>query len=892
MNRNKTSLFMRVLTFFFLLMSLYTSVYAHTNACPPLAIEGEDRICESHLFNGTNVYDYEINYDKFACIRWEVENGDIVLIDGEDTTSFLTKFPANTTLHGRSFNPSNPGAPYTVKLAWCGNGSIPSLIVAIEGAELILAVEGLIDLILPFLEQSEGKKISVIWDPLYINHSVTAHIQGGGIEGVCGSDVITKIIQTQTSASASLSSTSGTNLLCTQGTQISGLTSNGDFVTWNTPGAVIGKQWGTGIYIDHFVSTGAVPVSVTIGNSCGTMTRTIVLNISPPDFGPVQQNGQTVGVVTPDCQNNFYLSMPAWVSNETHYTWELPYSYDVQTNTYSVRHVSGNDLRNVMGTLPANALTDFTGRVGIQGPCSNIIKTFTIRATQAPTVDDKIYSCTNTVLVRPNNPNGFACNYWSTNGGYFTSQSSVAGQFLAPGPGQYNIHIGMQAGSCYRELVTTVIVGAGVSNGLSAGWQSGVLSDNRQKPGSNLVSYNGNIYFAGRDGKVYYYHYNAGLSKWVINTVSGLNDVTIPAAGSFTKIGIGKIGTVTYLFYNNATNNFMKLDLTTNSVSFAIGSAPAVNDFLVNGSNLYFIQKSDNAFYLNTIKLSSSLLNASMKTEVPGLGAAYIQNNNLYVSGHTGALTSTNDVFPGSDVLYFNGYLYFARGAKGSANLYRLNTATLQVDPLPVTTSGKGTGVFAINPSSGVIYWGQLDPAKSSISTYSAGNYVAANIYQVYLQGSNWQYVKTTNGSAEGIDMLIHSALFINHHLYYVGAGKNASTAGNLPDPEVWNLYYESGCVPAVERAGSAYEQYSSLAKAYPNPCTTELTVDASNYAASLNGAIHLEVYEADGKQIYGMEIEPQLVKITTADWAAGMYVLKLSYEGTILSVTKVVKTP
>ena len=478
----------------------------------------------------------------------------------------------------------------------------------------------------------------------------------------------------------------------------------------------------------------------------------------------------------------------------------------------------------------------------------------------------------------------------------FTNYTTTSVTFTASKPGDYIVKIGVNtAGGCYKELQTTVHAGtaSGNSNTGTAGWQSGVLSDNRKAPGSNIVSYGGNIYFTGRDGMIYYYNFSTALQKWVINQIPGISNTVIPAAGAFTKIGIAKIGTADYLFYTDNSGLFKKINLTNNVADNALTGNTKSNDFIVATDAIYALETGANTLISNQIP-SIPLVNASLKILIPGIGVAYIQNNNLFVTGINYALTTSGDVYLSSDIVYFNGWLYYARGQKGAANLYRLQVNN-PAGAEQITTSSNLSGVFTINPASGVIYYGVLNAgAINTTYTVSSGMYKSANIYQAHLSGTNWLFnPATTIKPREELDMYIQSPVYTGNHLYYIGAGHN-SAVGDSYELEVWNLYYENACAPVLQRTASPNieEESTSIVTVYPNPFSNTLQLDLSGYSDSESGAqtnVDVEIVDVTGKPVYKHTILSELSVISTSEWTPGVYLVKIKQDG-IFHTQKVIK--
>lgn len=869
-----------------------TAVLGNANK-KEFVIHGSELVCGRHEAV------YTSNYNVVRKIRWEITGGEIVAINGQGIAEFY-----NSYMSPDDVIPDGPIISFEYNTL--GSGEV-TYVKSGSQQTITLSSEFFYSLV-----SNPANSISVNWAsngvPLLPGYGiVTAHAEGLGEFGVDGSGVNTMITRFESKPLISITQPTNVNLTCNQGVSVSASTSG----NWSAAGAAVSRNWGNGIYIDHFSQVGNVPISVSISNLCGTASSTIHFNITQPDFGSVQQNGTDVSVVQPDCQGAFYLSMP-WKSNYAYYTWSLPDFYDAQTNTYAKTIQKGNNLTNIRGVLPTGSLTDFVGTVTITGLCGQpVVKSFIVRPTLQPSVDADIYSCSNSVVIKVNNPNGTTnINPWVSSaylGGYgsFINNSVSSTTFTGSKADDYKITIGVNTvNNCYVQLQTTVHTsnsgsnnaGGGVVNSgttsSAGGWQAGVLSDNRVKPGSNLAIYNSNIYFGGRDGNIYFYSYSALLQKWVINQIPGITNAAIPVASSFNKIGIATFGTVTYLFYTNNIGLFKKVDLSTNTVSEGIGIQLAASDIVATGNDMYVLDKGSNLLFYNTSQISV-LPSATLKTIIAGYGLSYIQNNNLY-STTLGQLTYTNDLYATSDVVAQSGYLYYTRGQKGSANLFRLPLSN-PVAIEQITTSTNLSGVYTINPASGVIYYSILDnPTFNTTYTVTSGVYKAANIYQAHLQGSTWLFnAATIVKPRENLDMYIHSPVFNGNHVFYIGAGHNGNI-GDAYELEVWNLYYENACAPVLQRVATTLitDEIATSITLYPNPFTGLLQLDLSAYTDIETGVLtttEVEILDASGKLVYTHTLLSELNVISTADWATGMYLVKIKHNQTILT-KKVVK--
>ena len=842
---------------------------------------------------------YEINnYSNAKKVIWTVEGGEIIQIgDDYSAQSFGNSFCQSsgydwqqaTTFTSISYDREN-------------NGSA-TFFDNITQSVKTLSQEGNSNFNYNF-----AKKITIFWHPFSTVHRITVRGEGLGAVGQCNSSQTTKDIVITPYISSSFTLTaSQINSLCNQGVTISGAPANGTNYSWNTNGGVIQNSWNGGINISRFTNDGIVPISVTVSNQCNSVTKTINLNITQPDFGHVTQNNNNVDVpgslVTLDCQGGFNLNMPTWVSSYAIYTWELPGTdYNSQTNTYTKTIVTGINKQNVQGQLPIDGLTDFVGKVTITGVCgAPVVKTFIIRPALRPTVDPEIYSCTNSVLININNPTAISnVNAWVAYStplnlqASITNQTPTSAQFTSAGPGTYYVTIEVYgAGGCNTRLGTVVYTGTAGQTPTTntSGWQAGVLSDNRKAPGSNIVAYGGNIYFSGRDGKIYYYSFSAASEKWIINEIPGITNALVPASGAFNKIGIVTLGTVGYLFFTNNTGLYKKINLITNVVDDGFVGLVKGTEIISSGSDIFAIESISNVFktiVAGNVANIATIPNATLKAVIPGNGVAYVQNNNLFITS-IGQLTSTADVYASSDVVYYNGWLYYARGQKGTANLYRKLVTSPSSAAEQITTSSNLSGIFNINPASGVIYYGIMNLGNlNTITTQISGTHKAGDVYQARLSGASWILNKaTTVVNYEGLDMLIHSAVYSGNHLYYIGAGRNSATGPYVRELEVWNLYYENGCAPAIQRTAQLTdeEEISTELLIYPNPFNAELMIDLSMYSndSSLT-SVAIEVIDAAGKSIYEGTLSSELVSLSTAEWAKGMYIVKIKNNNTVIN--------
>ncbi|MFN8416387.1 MAG: T9SS type A sorting domain-containing protein [Cytophagaceae bacterium] len=816
----------------------------------------------------SNTATYTINnYDNVGNVTWTVEGGNIVSVGGQPTYAFAGQYISNEYWNTPNIKVKSIGYNRRQKgTMWYWNDTYQMWDYDERDEEFAIGIAPNI-----------AKNITVEWDPNASYKSVKLEAGGLGLFGNCGSSTREYQINIPAPFPAWSITPSKTSLSCSEGITISGAPSGYNY-SWSIDGAVISNNWGTGVYVSRFTKNGPITATCTIWNECRSSSRTVILNVSQPDYGNIQQNGVDVLHVQPDCQGNFYLSMPNWVSNYTRYKWILPTGYDALTNVYSTEIKEGINLRNVQGNFPRYGYTDYIGKVIITGDCGNPIeKTFIIRPSLVPTVDAEFFSCTNQIQVTINNPNPAGnINPWVYGAnpynayGTWSNITSTSATFTASGAGAFQVRIGLNdSKGCYTQLETVLRAGtAAITGNTNAGWQSGVLSDNRVFPGSNVIPYGQQLYFLGRDGKMYYYSFSTANQKWVINTVAGVTNAEIPVNGKFAKISVYKEGGVDYLIYRDVVNKWLyKLNL--NSLVSSVVSPSPVTDFISFDNKIYYVKNGGGLFlYTNGFENNiQSSITPTLKLSVNN-DYVYNLNNDLYLNGV--AIISSGDILPTSDVFIYNGYLYYVRGSQAQGNLYRYSLTTFTAEQ--ITTSNNLSGKFTINPASGVVYYGvQNDPNVNTINSPN-GIFNSANIFQAYMNAGAWNFVKATNGSFEGGDMLIHSPVFSNGHLYYVGAGKSQLVNVNMGHRglEVWNLYFEANCAPNIMRQITLDEpQDSPQVKVLPNPATDYIATSISNYDGS---EYTIKVIDVKGVLVKEIKVSEESYYMSISDLSSGLY--------------------
>lgn len=769
---------------------------------------------------------------------------------------------------------------------------------SLNGFSYQLDGKGIFDAIKTALDGNAAAEITVHW----VNpNGGTIHATGRGLGfyGICGKKTADLAINVrQPIAPFSLTSTLST-LSCGQGTTVQEMPYvAGGTYTWNTTGAVVTQNWNQGIYIDHFTQNGQVTITGQVSNACNTESADVTLTVNQPNIGKLQQNGRNVRAVFPDCEGLYDISLP-WVSKQAYYTWELPESYDKESGSFTTRIVKGHNVLNVGEVFPDNAVEDYQARVTMTGVCGGPqVITFPILALARPVMASSFSSCDNTVDITLSNPRGKQCSWWSENGGTLSGQTCTKTTFEAPGPGEYILNIGITDDrGCYTELQTLAKIG-----GVGSGWQSGVLSDIRRAPGSNIVT-DYDMNFAGRNGRIYGYTFNRSLSKWLLDSVPNVSNVLKPLFGEFTRIGQAD----SYMFYISTDRNLYRAKIS-DGTSVPLCTRLVVEDLLpVSASECYLIDITS-TLYLNRNGNNNDIhvLNNVDRLETllpPNSDPVFLQSNDLYTYNSNGkkTITYSSDIYVSSDVLIFNGFLYFVRGTAGHGNLYRLDITNLvNGNPEQITNTSNLTGKFSINPSTGTIYYGVLVPGKSNIGTLS-GNFIAGDIYQAYFKNNTWQYAKATQGSAEGIDMLVVSPHFVGDHLFYVGAGKSSQSISgghSYLDLEVWNLYYDGDCPPPIARMAAAGTQPVAQSvtavqpvtqetdlQPFPNPFGESLTIPLPSGAPS-----DIEILSATGESMLTRTSSAAEEHIDTRNFASGLYFIRIERDGQVLRSAKLVK--
>jgi hypothetical protein len=367
--------------------------------------------------------------------------------------------------------------------------------------------------------------------------------------------------------------------------------------------------------------------------------------------------------------------------------------------------------------------------------------------------------------------------------------------------------------------------------------------------------------------------------------------VALPAYGAFNKINLSFINNTPYLFYADNTGLLKKVNLLTNLVDDPLFQ----NQITLLNNNSFEVRDTD-IFWVNNLSIlrtQNDIIgivqsNCTLKSLLPGKGLIYIQNNNLFLTDQNRQLTYSNDITQNSDVIYFNGYLYFTKGLVGNANLYRMDMGGSN-NVETITTSSNLSGKFSINFVSGVIYYGVLG-TTSPFTTYTVGSgtYRSANIYQAHLSSGVWLTNQATNTKpVEGTDMLIHSPIYVGNHLFYIGAGHN-SVIGGAFELEVWNLFYESNCTPnlmrvaTIQKSENLVDTEESSIDIYPNPFLNELIIQLGTENKQEEN-IDIKVYDAAGNLIFNDTLF-QSQTINTENWASGMYVVKITQGGQVIN--------
>lgn len=182
-----------------------------------------------------------------------------------------------------------------------------------------------------------------------------------------------------------------TTLQCDQGVTLSVPYYANTTYTWNVPDAIIGSNWGQGIYISRFRTQGSITASVTMTPTIGycypdaeslnypygSLTRTIQLavsNIIPPEFvvtGPTNllASGEWIRRVRANspipvtCGTNLTLNAP--FVNNCNYSWSFPGAVISGSKTGTTLVVSG--FTTTGATRATCTITPKAGYCGIAG---------------------------------------------------------------------------------------------------------------------------------------------------------------------------------------------------------------------------------------------------------------------------------------------------------------------------------------------------------------------------------------------------------------------------------------------------------------------------------------------------------------------------------------------
>jgi hypothetical protein len=93
-----------------LLLLFFTLNITSYAVCPDLDIDGENNICAVNN-SFSNLYYYNVNYNLYSEIEWEIKNGLPVVIDNSDVSYFQNQGGSYQTI-------LNSNDEYTIKVKW------------------------------------------------------------------------------------------------------------------------------------------------------------------------------------------------------------------------------------------------------------------------------------------------------------------------------------------------------------------------------------------------------------------------------------------------------------------------------------------------------------------------------------------------------------------------------------------------------------------------------------------------------------------------------------------------------------------------------------------------------------------------------------------------------
>lgn len=785
--------------------------------CPrEFHIEGEFNVCE---YGGE--YTYTINYDKvFKGMMWEVIGGYITAIDGKALYDEYGA-PTRDLIRFSTINAAWDQSGQTTADIKFLNGSVPGGISSYHtftDAPITIGVFRLDSWFKDYIKpENKTFSVTIRWTSSGYKHIKSGGHWLGATANFCAYREEARSVTFKPSLGninqISSNKTSNTNCLDRNYTFQTNWAPDATYY-WEIPDGVGIQSWGQGVHVVGFSKPGTKNIKVTIVGNCGqVIVRTYTLNVQSVFPGFLANNGQNIQneVVMPGCNGNFSLSLP-YLDNFAIYRWEfldeisypsVPLSYDPIKKVYFFQ---GTNKLSFSGVSPYYNIKDLKGSVTITNICGGpFVYDFTIKSLQIHSLPLIIESCDNTVNIAATVPQGATSfNWWVSGGGSLTSQSLTGATFVAPSAGSYSISMQVQyANGCSSIRTVSVYISSSYSTPGGTGWMSGVLSDQIVASSTNLaIDDANNIYFGGRDGKIYYYYYEPGVSKWVLRSIPNVKDVlNVPnqyKAIAYSNFTIDK--RIYYSSYDIGSNlNVLKYtDLNGLGNQFVVGSENAIGNICVDcaNNNMFFIKQFGNNLTLQMYSENNST--SGSFNNISGLSSGeivffdnkifYIKNNALYYSSYgVGEVQiSPNDVYVKSNI-GFDDFLniYYISNDLRVKKINHMDIVSNIVASKSISNPNLCEGEFTVNQATGVVYFKGLDK----------------NIYQVYENSSTQQYV-VKRATLSYLDFVSGKMIYKAPHLFYISTAITNNNPVKIAD-QVWNLFYLDGCTPNTLRTSS-----------------------------------------------------------------------------------------
>jgi len=676
---------------------------------------------------------------------------------------------------------------------------------------------------------------------------------------------------------------------------------------WEIPDAVGIQYWGQGVNVTSFSKPGIKNIKVTILGNCNQVSvQTYTLNVQSIFPGYLTYNGQNVqNEVIPGCNGNFSLNLP-YVDNFSVYRWEFsdevaypsaPLTYDPIKKVYFFQ---GANKISFSGVSPYYNIRDLKGSVTITNICGGPFRyDFTVKALQIHSLPLIVESCNNVVDIPASVPGGASSfSWWASGGAYMMSQSLTGATLYAPGPGSYQVSMQVQNANGCSTIRTVPVYISSSANAYGGGWMSGVLSDQIVSSSTNLaIDESNNIYFGGRDGKMNYYYFEAGVSKWVLKSIPNITDV-LNVPNQYKAIAYSNFTADKRIYYysRNPINNSNILkytDLNGLGNQVVIGSDNAIGNICIDevNNNMFFVKQFGTNLALQVYNENN--LTTGSFNNISGLSSGqiiffdnkvfYIKNNALYYSSYnTGEVQiSPNDVYAQSTIGFDDLLnMYYVSNDFRIKKIDYTSISNNVVASQSISNPNLCQGEFTVNQTTGVVYFKGLDK----------------NIYQVYKNVYTQQYV-VKKATVSSLDFVNGKLLYKAPHLFYISTAITNANPVTIAD-QVWNLYYFQGCAPNILRTSSnTQENLDRIFKEQEQEQVTTIDQVLTVYPNPSNNLINtnltfrsFKIIDLMGKGVFEGEFNLLTNKIDISSLAHGLYLLVIVSEDQRVLSAKFIK--